>query len=608
MSSSPEEKIQEVINYVIMKEPKLSPNEVEFLVRLDMQYSGLNPLSTLLSDEDLAHTVHLDVISSKKINMLAMKTQAEYQMHVLKSQKEITGWLNGELERMLRNLLEQLAEDKDRHENKAFYCTLADIFLHTFTLKNYVFDEVRTSLETLMPRTDLKKFFRLEIEEQLDTVKALFKRALGSILLFNPEGRVAAELTGMYLALYDLQVLLTAELESDLDDSGIYIKLIQALLDGHQLSGAFDSVFAQSHALLTYHLQMEIILGQMLRKILCSKARLEILEFRVDTVRSELVLDQSHHATGDAPDSMLVNLHELGQAFTDIYCEYLALSNINCVYERLKKIGEQIFNSLHEETFSQIFEKYPETPLTDECQSCIASPKTCQSPLIAAIYDAEWVPVNPELPLALNGICVVSVLDKHSYIKKGDLSLGLCKWRDQFYTLSSPEAMDEFGKNPRKYADVVHRAGHKRPELILLLDMQDQFPALERLKTLRRPIHMMTSEKASRARAERLPMKEEWNDAWSEWDKPHVLDTQYETKNIGAHPSNIQRDRETQCAPRVDSEAQTMSDVCVNTDRPAVPLPRLVSHVAKSSKEEASFEDLKEEVEEEFGIKRHFEE
>ncbi|XP_065349841.1 cilia- and flagella-associated protein 206-like [Cloeon dipterum] len=605
---SREEKIKCIVDDLILKEPKMSPDIIEFLVRLDVQYSGLNPESSQLSVSELASQVHLDVVSVKKLNMLTMRTQAEYFIHILHDKKEISNWLNDELERMLGIFLSNLAEEEDGYESKEFYFRLAEIFMHTFSLKSYVYDEIRMALETLMPRGDLKKLSRLENKEQIETLKILFNRASGCILLFNPEGRLAGEMTGLYLALIDLQVLLTAELESDLRDSQIYTKLIQTLLDSHTLTGAYDYVFAESHALLALHLQMEQMISQMLRKILSSKARLEMLEFRFDTVMSELVMDQEHYATDDAPDSMLVNWNELGTAITDIYCEYLVMSNINCVYNRIKKLSETIFNSMHSETFVKVFEKYPETPVT-EFSSQETTPKTCESPYLSAIFDAPWEPFNPENPLALNGICAVSVLEKYSYIKKGDPSLGVCKWRDKFYALSSPEALERFGKNPQLYADVVHRLGHDRPELILLMGMQDEFPGLKRLAELRQPIHMMTCDKASRARAARLPVKEEWADAWSEWDKPRVLGTQFETKNIAAQPSDVQRDRDTQCAPKVDSEMQTMSDAYVNTDVPAIKSPRFVSHVVpppyaedyfSTSCESSNFEDKADEQDDGF--------
>jgi len=221
------------------------------------------------------------------------------------------------------------------------------------------------------------------------TVKCLFNRTLGCIFLFSPEGRLAAEFTGMYLALCDMQVLLTAELESDLGDSRAFVELVQNALSTHKLTGAFDFVFAESHALLALHLQLELFYLEMLKQILSSKARLELLEFRVDTLRSELVLDQSHHATGDAPDSMLVNFHELGNAFTDIYCECLIMSNISAVFGKIKDLGKQIFTSLHEKTFSQIFEQYPKTPLT-QFSSRVISPVDCHSPFFEALYEAPW--------------------------------------------------------------------------------------------------------------------------------------------------------------------------------------------------------------------------
>ena len=161
-ATRPEDQYEKVTKYVASKEPKMSSELVEFLTRLDMQYSGLNPHSTLLSDAELQRTVHLDVISNTKINMLTMKLQAEFSVHVLKSMEEMSEWLDGELGRQLQGFLNNLAAEDDI--KSCFYSTLAEIFLHFFTLKNYVLDEVRAGFETLMPKEDLKKFFYLNIE------------------------------------------------------------------------------------------------------------------------------------------------------------------------------------------------------------------------------------------------------------------------------------------------------------------------------------------------------------------------------------------------------------------------------------------------------------
>jgi hypothetical protein len=161
----PEDQYEKVVKYIASKEPKMTSELVEFLTRLDMQYSGLNPQSTLLSDDELQRTVHLDVISNKKINMLTMKLQAEFNVHILKSMEEMSEWLDWELERQLEGFLNNLASEDGTHDNKScFYSTLAEIFLHFFTLKNFVLDEVRAAFETLMPKEDLKKFFNLNLE------------------------------------------------------------------------------------------------------------------------------------------------------------------------------------------------------------------------------------------------------------------------------------------------------------------------------------------------------------------------------------------------------------------------------------------------------------
>lgn len=231
-------------------------------------------------------------------------------------------------------------------------------------------------------------YFSRSFQDQVETLKHLFSRAISCILIFNPEGPLAAELTGMYLALQDLQVLLTAELESELTDSSTYTVLVQDSLKRHQLTGACDAVFAESHALLALHMQLELLYTDMLRMILGSKARLENIEFRADTLKSELLLDKAHNAVGDAPNSMLVNMHELGVAMRDVYCEFLVVSNVHLVYQQMKTIGEQIFESLTEETFQQIFSNYSNSPA--QCDSEVLTPIVSEPPILEDLYKAPW--------------------------------------------------------------------------------------------------------------------------------------------------------------------------------------------------------------------------
>ena len=96
----------------------------------------------------------------------------------------------------------------------------------------------------------------------------------------------------------------------------------------------------------------------------------------------------------------------------------------------------------------------------------------------------ETTPEFMQLPLEYQGFCGWTCANKGGLLLPGKPGLGVVRYRGAHYVFASAEALRDFFKDPEGARQGVVEAATKRPELVHLLRLQDQYPGTSIAKIL----------------------------------------------------------------------------------------------------------------------------
>lgn len=103
---------------------------------------------------------------------------------------------------------------------------------------------------------------------------------------------------------------------------------------------------------------------------------------------------------------------------------------------------------------------------------------TFGAPVRLAVSDSS--PEFLAMPFEYSGYCPVTVIDRRGLLLPGQPSAGVLRYRNRFFCFVDEEAMLKFEISPTKYVKAVLELARKSPELIELLMLHAEFPALQR--------------------------------------------------------------------------------------------------------------------------------
>lgn len=183
----------------------------------------------------------------------------------------------------------------------------------------------------------------------------------------------------------------------------------------------------------------------------------------------------------------------------------------------------------------------------------------------------ENTPEFMHLPLDYQGFCIWSLVRKSGLLVPGKPTLGVVRYRDRHFVLSSPQAVIEFMENPNFFLEECLIIARSRPELIHLLRMSEEFPSCSLTHLLQgkdgTPLFSVTAplmlDQGLETPLHFIDSHLDPNYHWNEWvlrKKALQMADIRKRQTTGAQTdhSNFKRDNETQVYLPKDEDTQTL--------------------------------------------------
>jgi hypothetical protein len=148
------------------------------------------------------------------------------------------------------------------------------------------------------------------------------------------------------------------------------------------------------------------------------------------------------------------------------------------------------------------------------------------APVRLAVSDSS--PEFLAMPFEYSGYCPVTVIDRRGLLLPGQPAAGVLRFRNRFYCFVDAEAMLKFELAPTKYMAAIVETARKAPQLIELLMLHSEFPALQRFmrSAALQPEHALLGLEAQPATKENGTMTPTHfveqrivpGYSWNEWD------------------------------------------------------------------------------------------
>jgi len=159
-----------------------------------------------------------------------------------------------------------------------------------------------------------------------------------------------------------------------------------------------------------------------------------------------------------------------------------------------------------------------------------------------------------QIPLALNGFCPYTIVNRNKLLLPGNRNLGIVRYKAKHYAFTSAEAIDAFLADPQRMLNNVFAIVKKAPELIHLLGLQSKFSSVPRLDHYAPTLSEGTDEKVDAGCQTLLHVVEKNIDnqyEWSEWALRRRALQLADLRNKRTHSSqteasHFRRENETQ--------------------------------------------------------------
>ncbi|XP_069694872.1 cilia- and flagella-associated protein 206 [Periplaneta americana] len=205
---------------------------------------------------------------------------------------------------------------------------------------------------------------------------------------------------------------------------------------------------------------------------------------------------------------------DLSETWSSLQDEMVLLSNINNMAWNLHKFL-QVLEYIDEDTLKHMIGDA--TILTDEERLKATTGLKIESSEMKTevVYPAQVTDFD-KIPLQYLGFCAWSIIEGHGALIPGNPNMGVCRWNGNYYAFSSPAAAAEFGRHPDKYVLAVTDLMQKKPELISLLQLQEQVSAGE--LPVMKPEPVIKRDSAIQTELHPIPSYIDPTYRWNEWD------------------------------------------------------------------------------------------
>lgn len=190
---------------------------------------------------------------------------------------------------------------------------------------------------------------------------------------------------------------------------------------------------------------------------------------------------------------------------------------------------------------------------------------------------------DADCDFAFNGFCPVTLVERDGLLLPGDVVLGSIKWERRYYAFVDQEKRSKFQSEPQKWHDAAIDIARRKPELVPLLGLQNEFPLLQApMIPIRasQPRPKDSGLRDSEIQTEVHPIKSyiDKNYHWNQWElirRKKILKglENKRTKGAQTNTSHFRRENDAQTYAMRDKSEQTMVETGTS-------MPRQVRYVA----------------------------
>lgn len=424
--------------------------------------------------------------------------------------------------------------------------------------------EVAAALESVLPRPGLRPFVAMSTPEKVSQLMELSNIVVG-IRLYNKEtgkGGVGLESFEQLVShpsrelinQVNREVISTVELCEDLT---IMLK------DSKNDFNDWKDQLTHRRQYLTYliALQEDVQSAELAIEALHSRYIRELVELK------ELIGNK----TSIPKDQVYPKFDTLCQVYNQMNEEKNKSIMRKELFNILIEHKNKLLITLPQEIVSEAKNKAPSTP--DKIEQEMESFSGVQR------LTSENTPDFMHLPLDYQGFCIWSIVRKDGLLIPGKPTLGVVKFRERYFVFSSPTAIADFMQNPNFFLEECVNVARKKPELIHLLRMSEEFPNCSLTHLLQgkdgTPLFSVNAplmlDQSSDTPLHFVESFIDTNYHWNEWElrrKALQMANIRKKKTTGEQTdlSNFKRDGETQVYLPKEQETQTMQSKWTDMD------------------------------------------
>ncbi|PSN39196.1 Cilia- and flagella-associated protein 206 [Blattella germanica] len=314
--------------------------------------------------------------------------------------------------------------------------------------------------------------------------------------------------------------------------------------------------------------QQEVYLRKLLGEVEIAQQTLAELLDKLD-MRLSSIHDTVRFRTAIPTVQVYPQFIHMSEIWSGLQDEMVLLSNINNLAWNLHK-HIQVLDYIEESTVKCLIGD--SEILTDEArlEATTGIKIYSEGMQCEVVYPAQVTDFD-KIPLQYLGFCAWSLVEGKGALIPGNPNMGVCRWKGNYYAFSSPTAATEFGQDPDRFVMMALSLVREKPELINLLQLQEQVAAVRTMAELpiKKPEPIIKRDTEIQTELHPVPTNIDPHYRWNEWDmkRDAIKLTNIcssKTRSVQTLRSHHRTSKIIQASPSKEKEIQTMRDETTN--------------------------------------------
>jgi len=538
--------------------PQVSSSLAAVLIlALDLQ-SGYHGVATLEELERIAQGVANRSETERSASLETLRLQVVVLEEYIRQQQALTAE-NEEFEHRVERLQEDLAmatavERDGKEVYGALYMQIV-VFLKTACRVppgSKAEIELRAVLDSVMPLHSLRRFVAMSFKERSQHLEEVMHIVLG-ICWFNLSQGQGGQMVRGHPSFSDhlaRSSSLIQEVSEKMNSIGEHIEMFTdtAASRGTRLKPHAEDVVTLRDILVNlwqHHRALDTIKHDMTAGAAKGKKMHQQTLALVEELKS--TIGEMKAVSKEVVYPLFI---ELGQVYSEVAKEDRMLTFHESILAVLKKsqdhfLPETSMKEITEERLLTMGEKI-------NVDILVATPADPEESERAAGVKRKMYDGPASLPtMSMGGFCPVTIVKRNGILVPIDPSHGYLEYKDRLYGCASKDELNEFAASPEEYLKETHLIVKKTPELIALLNLEDDFPGntvLRAVELMKDPLGCEFGVQCPTHFVEKhIDPQYDWNE-WSLRRKALQLANirQKKTHSMQTDASHFRRDTETQ--------------------------------------------------------------